>query len=261
MDDINIFICTHTNVPECPTNNSYKIVCNTITNNNLEHIIEENVSDSLYKKQFAYAEWSRIYWIWKHYNYMDKKYIGFCQYRKQWEFGNNIPDLDKIFEEHDIICINPVETALTGGRNNFESFQGYTDVTHLIYAGSLLHNLYNNANVDYYFNDMLFDNSLIPYNMFIMKSEEFDNYCRFINSVMTLFDRVYEFDDDEDVHFFVKKYWNNFEQNSLITTPKLLKHARIQGHIIERLTHVWIKMNYSNPYYVNAKITAPDRYI
>ena len=59
----------------------------------------------MFQKRIGYCEGSKIYYIWKKYNKkkISSKYIGFVHYRRVFKFKNNIPELDKIFTQYDII--------------------------------------------------------------------------------------------------------------------------------------------------------------
>ena len=104
-NNLDIFICSHTDFKIYPKNNVYKIV------HGKEHItvpLEQYIETEtdLSSLEYSLAEGSRMYWLYK--NYKLKKYIGICHYRKYFDFFENVPNIDELFKEHDIITTTPL---------------------------------------------------------------------------------------------------------------------------------------------------------
>ena len=62
------------------------------------NVINSKNNNELFEKRIGYSEGSKIYYIWKLYknNQIKSKYIGFNHYRRIFNFGNNIPNLDTL---------------------------------------------------------------------------------------------------------------------------------------------------------------------
>ena len=59
----------------------------------------------LYKMNRAYGEMSKLYFIYQMYKEkkISSKYIGLNHYKRYFEFTDELPDLDDIFENYDVI--------------------------------------------------------------------------------------------------------------------------------------------------------------
>ena len=106
MKNLDIFICGHRKF-DCPvTNESYKILS---LGNNTElygdNIIRDDTLDNVTDINLFYSELSGYYWIYK--NYELKDYVGFCHYRRYFNFLDNVPDMEK--ENCDIIVATPTK--------------------------------------------------------------------------------------------------------------------------------------------------------
>ena len=105
---LNLYIITHKDFNNYITNPNYKILCDDyyqLKNNYTLNVINTKNNNELFEKRIGYSEGSKIYYIWKQYknNLIKSKYVGFNHYRRIFNFGNNIPNLDKIFKKYDII--------------------------------------------------------------------------------------------------------------------------------------------------------------
>jgi hypothetical protein len=105
---INIYIATHKDFVNILSSPVYKILCDekSILKQvyNLS-IIETNKDNILFPKRRGYSECSKIYSIWKLYKkgILESKYVGINHYRRIFPFKNNIPDLEEIFKNYDVI--------------------------------------------------------------------------------------------------------------------------------------------------------------
>ena len=105
---LNIFIATHKDFQNYRYNPVYKIIANDSSQLKNKYNLEVLYCDpdnEIKDKQNAYSEMSKIYYIYKLYKSgkMSSKYIGFNHYRRYFPFLDNIPDLDEIFQNYDII--------------------------------------------------------------------------------------------------------------------------------------------------------------
>ena len=105
---INLYIIAHKDFHNKLNNLNYKILCDNKTqfkNKYQLQILETYKDNELYPKKRGYCEGTKIYYIWKQYIHkkISSKYVGFVHYRRVFYFKNNIPDLDKIFSQYDVI--------------------------------------------------------------------------------------------------------------------------------------------------------------
>ena len=105
---LNIYIVAHKDFKNELYNPYYKIICDNKTSFKNKYkikIIETYKNNELYPKKRGYCEGSKIFYIWK--KYKQKKissfYVGFTHYSRIFGFKNNIPNLDKIFSQYDVI--------------------------------------------------------------------------------------------------------------------------------------------------------------
>ena len=116
-------------------NNNLKMFCLTLEPKHIEFIknlnytpvglgekdfpkdcIGDKSGENISKKNKFYGEYTFHYWLWKnHFNNIDKKWIGFCQYRKFWSLN---------FSENNEININNLKSkTLKQIPEKFEKFE------------------------------------------------------------------------------------------------------------------------------------------
>ena len=105
---LNIYINAHKDFSTNLTSPIYKILCDEKAQLKKEYnltIIETNKDNILTLKRRGYGENSKIHYIWKLYKEgkLDSKYVGFVHYRRNFPFKDNIPNLDEIFKNYDVI--------------------------------------------------------------------------------------------------------------------------------------------------------------
>ena len=124
---------------------------------------------------------------------MSSKYVGFNHYRRYFPFLDDIPDLDEIFKNYDVIVGNLVENSDTL-RNCYclghlcKNFDEMLDI-----VKELKPELYNAAL------KAANDNLLYSHNLFIMKKQDFLNYGKFIFDILFEFDKRHNFNKLEDI--------------------------------------------------------------
>ncbi len=155
-ENTTIYICTHTDF-ECPVKNPVYEIADT------RKLFESANSDGV--DELFYSE-LRIY------HHLATKvtlpeYVGFCQYRKYYEFLDNVPDLEQIVSEHGCIAtdLHPLKRTV------------YDHYAHCFYFGDLdiTKAILYEVSPSLYptFEKMLKGNTLYIGNMFIMQRENF----------------------------------------------------------------------------------------
>lgn len=193
----------------------------------------DDVGDNISYKNLSYCELTGVYWAWKNLKSVDV--IGLCHYRRYFDFHRNVPlgFPDKTFSNdlfHQIDLTIPdedIRKVKDGGiilskRVNFRmNLMLQYCMCHISddykILSKIIHETQDNDMVKAFDEVMLNTNRLSPYNMFIMSWEEFDLYCNWLFSVLSLVEK---------------------EVNIEHYTPA---QARIFGYMGERLLNVWVK--------------------
>ena len=230
-NNLDIFIGTQKTFTPAVTNNAYKIIVGNheIENNsNLELI--QCKHDSELDDRF-YSELYMLDYISK--NYPLKKYVGFCHNRRYFSFLDDIPDIDKIFKEYDIITSKPILYKLPvkwhyGRCHNIED---------LYIVGGIIADKYPQySNMWHSFiNGKVF----IPYNMFIMKSEDFKEYINFIFDILDEYLKIVGTNINKRIYDNYEKYIKDIYPNNTVEYQ-----YRIGGYLAERLTNLFILSKY-----------------
>ena len=114
---------------------------------------------------------------------MSSKYIGLNHYRRYFPFLDNIPDLDEIFKNYDLMvgCLVKIPgDSLRNGYCKGHICKNFDEILDII--KDIRPEYYKDA-VDVANNNIFYGN-----NIFIMKKKDFLNYCKF------MFDILFEFD-------------------------------------------------------------------
>ena len=197
----------------------------------------DNVGDNISNKNNSYCELTALYWAWKNMSNVD--IIGLCHYRRYFDFHHkcNWPYSVKSF------CLSD--------KNNVD-FSIPSDILCKINAGSVLipksihcpYSLYIDYCVSHYskdikiiediisekhecyidaYNYIIKNNNLIsPFNMFVMKWKDFDDYCSWIFSILSEAEKIIDISNYDSMQ------------------------SRIWGFLAERLFNVWIYANKKN---------------
>lgn len=229
MKDLDIFICAHKMFNKQVLNESYKIL-SVGKNNELygDNIIRDDVGITCYDLSNFYSELSGYYWIWKNYNIKD--YIGFCHYRRFFDFMDDIPNMDEIFKEYDIILPSKEHFGCSI-YNQYKQSHNIDDLNEII---EILQN--KEISVDI----LLSDNSMYCFNMFIMKRELFYEYCEFIFGICQEYLQRHNIQNMEDIKKMMdenkEKYYKKFYPSN-----DFRYQCRIGGFLAERLMNIWVR--------------------
>ena len=226
-NDVNIFIGTQKTFTPVVTNSAYKIIVGNheIENNsNLELIKCKN---DLELDDRFYSELYMLYYVSK--NIELHKYVGFCHNRRYFSFLDGIPDLDKIFSEYDAVCSKP-KILKTNVKSQYLSCHNIEDL--YIIGGIIAEKYPEQANM---WKNFINGKILIPYNMFIMKREDFKEYIDFIFSILDEYLKIVGTDINKRIYDNYEKYIKRFYPNDTVEYQ-----YRIGGYIAERLTNLFM---------------------
>ena len=213
---MDIFICAHKDFVEYPKNDVYKIIHGQEKINIPLTQIQEKIDkdNPLRNKQQLYGEGSRIYHIWK--NEQLKDYVGICHYSRFFDFYDHIPQMNEIFKEYDIVLPKPLYVG-----NVYQQYgmcHNIADLNLIFEIIKCKYPQYTNSAIKTLNSPILFGG-----NMFIMKKEDFIDYCTFIFSILEEFDKIRIFTDMANVEKYIKsnsdKYLKNFSPKCSLHVP------------------------------------------
>ena len=223
---------THKDFINYRYNPAYTIVADDKLNLNYSLKIIYADKGKLYKLKRAYGEMSKLYYIYELYKkgILNSKYIGLNHYRRYFNFTDNIPDLDNIFKNYDVILNKPI-TYINGMKEQYclsVICEHYDEMLNII----------KDIRPDYYdtaIKSIKFTEIFIC-NLFIMKKDDFFKFCGFIFDVLFEFDKRHNFISDDDVLNYIIKNYNK--------SNNYLYESRIQSFLAERLGNIFYYQNF-----------------
>lgn len=150
----------------------------------------DDTGDNISKKNVNYCELTAMYWAWK--NLKDVDYIGLCHYRRYFDFKykgirNSIcattlkyiekPSVNTIIN-YDVILARPYTMP-------FNMYTWYSVCHHsddIKLVKKIIHKKYPELISN--FEHVMRGNKFPAYNMFIMKKDIFDDYCRWLFDIL-----------------------------------------------------------------------------
>ena len=193
----------------------------------------DDTGDNISKENPHFCELTGLYWAWKNMQPVD--YIGLCHYRRYFNFHTHgtmfsdstiihsekfddldlsLPNIDGLFSQYDAVIAKP---RIYPYSLSVDYCVGQVSED-LLTLYEVVEAKYPDYSVDMK-NVFLKNNKLSHYNMFILRWEDFNNYCEW------LFDVLFE----------VRKKIN-IENYSVY-------QGRIWGFMSERLLQVWLLHN------------------
>lgn len=184
--------------------------------------IGDNTGDNISGKNANYCELTGLYWAWKN---LDCYYIGLCHYRRYftkntWHFSAaskkkaifRQEDYEKLLKAYDVILPKKRNYYIETVRSQYEHAHNKRDLDEVEKIIAEKYPEYSEA-----FAKVMQLRNLHILNMFVMKKELFDEYCRW------LFDILFELEKRIDISTY-----SQYE-------------ARVFGFLSERLFNVWLE--------------------
>lgn len=184
--------------------------------------IGDNTGENISLKNANYCELTGMYWAWKNLNC---EYIGLCHYRRYFCHGyyrSNIEskqkdilqraDYEKLLQQYDVILPKKRNYYIETVRSQYEHAHNKRDLDEVEKIISEYYPEYSNV-----FTLVMNRRKLHMLNMFAMKKELFDEYCKW------LFDILFE----------LEKRINISQYDAY--------QARVFGFLGERLFNVWLE--------------------
>ena len=243
IQSVNLFIATHKDFPNnIIINPAYKIVCDERSQLKREYkleIIETSKNNILYPKRRGYSECAKIYPIWTLYKtgQLSSKYVGLFHYRRFFSFKNNIPDLDKIFRDYDVILPYKLHLEVSSR----EQYKKYHFVEFLDLCIDIVKEKfpeYYPYAISFFF---FFEGNF--FNVFIMKQNDFIKWGEFVFGVLLEFDKKLNLTSDNDIQLLIRN-----EKRKTVNRYNLEHNFRLEGFIIERLGNIFYDKHFSRRY-------------
>lgn len=168
-ENLKIYICTHTGFRSPVSNPVYEVLD---SRNLFPGDMAPNGMDALF-----YSELLTYKYVADHPE-MLPKYVGFCGYRKYFEFMDDIPDVEKIIAEHGCIATVP-HTVKTNIYKHYAKCFSFADMD---VAKAIVRCSYPWLWPT--FQKMLDGNKLYTCNMYIMQRDDFLNMMRVVWDVL-----------------------------------------------------------------------------
>ena len=237
-ENLDIFICTHKDFMPLVRSDEYKVINASKINNDTA---ENGLRGSFYSEILSYFYIDEKYKI--------KDYIGFCHYRKYFRWFDDVPDVEAIFSDgYDAIVASP----LRYNESVKEQYENCHNIEDLYLMGGILGDKFPEYIKSY--RAFINGNIMFPYNMFIMKREDFKEYISFIRTVLDEYVKIVGTDIERRIANNKDKYLKNFRPNNSFDYQ-----YRIGGYLAERLTNVFIMKKFKKLKAYNVKITE-DKY-
>ena len=228
LNKLDIFIGTHKTFEPKVSNDCYKIVVGNhkIENDSNLELIQCGNKDDVLDDRF-YSEIYMLRWVAK--NYPLKEYVGFCHNRKYFSFMDDVPNVEEVLKENDAILGRPFKRESSNMREFYK-------ICHNIEDLNIIENIIDEKFKEYSkgMREFLYGKMMFPYNMFIMKREDFLEYINFIGSVLDEYVKIVGTDIVKRIEDNKEKYLKNFYPNDTIEYQ-----YRIGGYLAERLTTVF----------------------
>ena len=197
--------------------------------------LKDNTGDNISSNNDFYSEATGTYWIWK--NAPHTKYVGQCQYRRRLQFIEH-ENFDMIFSVNPIIANTPIQLGTT--------LKKHIEALHPAIDTMVLHEIITQKYPQYtysYIQNFVNGRILFYSSAYVMRWNEFDEYCRFLFGVLKLYSDAFGFDDHTTLRRYVTQKVSS-SQNRLEKTD-IAYHSLIGGFLQERLFTIWLLSKYS----------------
>lgn len=196
-----------------------------------EAVAYDNENDNIGSWNPFYAEVTGIYWIWKN---CKAKVKGQFQYRRRLKLSG--VDIDNVLKSNDVITCNPLELGSTV-EMQYASYHNFNDLLEVEGIVETMYPEYTES-IDRYWRN---GKRLYYSNGFIMKSKDYNVYCRWLFSILEEYRRRRGFETVEDVKGYVESNLYRYNPNARLEIPY---QAQLAGFLSERLFTLYILHNF-----------------
>lgn len=169
----------------------------------------DDTGDNISDKNGSYCELTALYWAWK--NLGDTEYIGLCHYRRYLDFDLSEENIKKTFQKYDIV-IPEIKHQFAANFYELVSLTSYEDT--YIFLDTLLGMLPDQRSL--IFETFMRSNKFTVCNMFVMRREDFNEYCEFLFTLLS-------------------------EMEKKVKPGSYSRLRRVYGYMSEPLLGFWIK--------------------
>lgn len=236
-ENVDIFICAHKPLLYEPKDTTFKVICgkdDDVTTEKIDIIREDG-----YLSNLGFCELSRFYYIWK--NVELKAYVGINHYRRFFDFNGNsaiepLPDIEKIFENGtDVILPDPW---------NIGNIALNYKVCHNINDLGICVGIIKDKFPEYIetTEKVLNNGFFLQGNMFVMRKEDFNEYCEFMFGVLLDYCKIAGIDYCSDASFtaHVQNNLGQYIKYGNGIGSKVSYQSRICSFLSERLTTIFM---------------------
>lgn len=181
--------------------------------------VGDNTGENISAKNANYCELTGLYWAWKN---LECEYIGLCHYRRYFSKGSvgkdkkaailHKDDYEKLLQKYDALLPKKRNYFIETVCSQYEHAHNKRDLDEVENIVKELYPEYSEG-----FTKVMNRTKLHILNMFVMKKDKFDEYCKW------LFDILFELEKRIDITSY-----NQYE-------------ARVFGFLSERLFNVWLE--------------------
>lgn len=136
----------------------------------------DDTGDNISAKNGTYCELTAIYWAWK--NMKEVEYVGLAHYRRYFETKFTGDNIDEAFRSCDVILAKPYLHDRYNEMKMARTLEMEDEVIFLKVFKKLYPD-YERTLIDYMYG---FED--YSYNMFVMRRDTFEDYCKFLFSIL-----------------------------------------------------------------------------
>jgi len=195
--------------------------------------LKDNCGDNISERNEFYAEVTGTYFLWKNKS-KDYKYIGQTQYRRQLILDEST-DFDEIFKKYDVIL--PKRLSFQN-MTVFEQYALHHNHKDLELMWKIITNKFPEYSNDFK-TYILEGNELFAHSGLIMRSEDFDKYCKFLFTCINEHSKICGIKNVNDMRKYILK---NFPKGR----QKVERQKFLYGFLAERLLTLFIFHNFKN---------------
>ncbi len=231
-NNIDIFIGTQKAFEPKVTNEAYKIIVGNHEIENKSNLELINCKHESVLDDKFYSELYMLDYISK--NYPLKDYVGFCHNRRYFEFLDDVPDMDELFKNYGAIVAKPLALKYSVK----EQYKSAHNVEDLYIIGGIIADKYPEYATMWH--NFINGNIFVPYNMFIMKKEDFKEYIKFVFDILDEYVKTVGIDINKRIYDNIEKYIKRFSPNNSVEYQ-----YRIGGYLGERLTNLFLMSKFT----------------
>lgn len=219
--------------------------------------LKDNTGSNISPLNFFYTENTGTYWIWQ--NVHNCKYKGQMQYRRPLSGVNETMDFDKVFSEYDVITCTPFnhpanskptkEQPMFIPANTVEGGYAFSNCGDDLYILETFIKTMMPEYAEDYDKYIKHGEDLYYSNGFIMREENFDEYCEFLFKCLNGYVGMAGI---TDYNSLIKHVKNNLELGKYIRYPNpkqipeeaIIWQSHIGGFLSERIWTLWLLHNF-----------------